>query len=137
MTVIADIGATLKLTPWDELQVFQNDQPWVFVDDRTPFYFRVEDHLNDGQLFYGLYGPVIAGPERYQGLICNIFVREDETDWRIQSESGVSFKVGPSKAKRDHREDFRHPDGTILDGYPRISRFGGVEVVDPQTVPSE
>lgn len=133
MTFIADIGATLKLTPFDNPQVLLDEQSDFFAD-LTPFHFRVEDHLNDGQLFYGLFGPVIAGPELYQGLICNIFVRVDETDWRIETESQVGFLVGSSKAKRDHRYDLRFPDGTIVKGYPKIARFGGVEVVDPAVI---
>lgn len=129
MAVIADIGTVLRLTPDDELQVASGDGDWCFCDDRTPFLFRVQGHLYDGQLFYGLYGPVLSGPSRYDGLICNIFVRTDATDWRIETQSQVNFKVGPGVVTRNHHEHFTHPDGTRLEGYPRISRFGMVEVV--------
>ena len=79
-----------------------------------------------GKSFYGLYGPVVSGPERYQNLICNIFVREDGADWRIQTSSSASFKVGPSRAIRCHAHDFRHPEGTEVSGRPLIARFGEI-----------
>src|SRR5262245_13197348 len=137
MTVIADIGAVLRLTPQDDLQIASGDGVWDFCDDQTPFYFRVQGHLYDGQLFYGLFGPVLSGPSRYEGLICNIFVRTDATDWRNETRSQVNFKVGPNVATRNHYHHFGHPEGTCLEGYPRISRFGLVEVVGapPSTHP--
>jgi hypothetical protein len=98
--------------------------------DHTPFYFRVQGHLYDGQIFYGLFGPVLRGPSRYEGLICNILVRTDATDWRNETRSQVNFKVGPHVVTRNHCEHYGHPDGTRLEGFPRISRFGVVEVVD-------
>jgi ribosomal-protein-alanine N-acetyltransferase len=130
MAVIADIGAVLRLTPQDDLQIASGDGVWDCCDDQTPFYFQVQGHLFDGQLFYGLFGPVLSGPSRYEGLICNILVRTDATDWRKEIRSQVNFKVGPSVVTRNHREHFGHPEGTCLEGFPRISRFGLVEVVD-------
>ena len=127
---IADIGTVLRLTPHDDLQIALGDGVYRDSDDRTPFYFRVQGHLYDGQLFYGLFGPVVSGPSRYERLICNILVRTDATDWRKETRSQVNFKVGPSVVTRNHREHFGHPDGTCLEGYPRISRFGLVEVVN-------
>jgi hypothetical protein len=54
----------------------------------------------------------------------------DGSDWRVESSSfQAGFKVGPSAVVRDHRHDFRHPEGTALEGYPQMSRFGAVEVV--------
>lgn len=129
MTFIADIGAVLRLTPQDDLQITWGDGAYHDCDDRTPFYFRVRGHICDGQLFYGLFGPVVSGPSRYEGLICNILVRTDATDWRTETRSQVNFKVGRGVVTRDHREHVGHPDGTRLEGYPRISRFGLVEVV--------
>jgi hypothetical protein len=129
MTFIASIGAIVRVTPWDELQVIQSEETWEFVDDRTPFDFRVEGRLEDGQIFYGLFGPVVSGPDRYRNLICNIMVRGDGSDWRCETVCQALFKVGPSKAVRCHYEDFRHPDGTSVAGFPRISRFGEIRVV--------
>jgi RimJ/RimL family protein N-acetyltransferase len=137
MAVIADIGAVLRLTPHDDLQIATGGGVWDFCDDQTPFDFRVQGHLYDGQLFYGLFGPVLSGPSRYEGLICNILVRTDATDWRKETRGQVNFKVGPGVVTRDHRHHFGHPDGTCLEGFPRISRFGLVEVVGapPSTHP--
>jgi hypothetical protein len=132
---IADIGTMLRLTPHDDLQIASVEGVWAFCDDPTPFYFRVQGHLYDGQIFYGLFGPVLSGPPRYEGLICNIMVRTDATDWRNETRSQVNFLVGPGVVTRNHREHFGHPDGTRLEGYPRISRFGLVEVVN--AYPSE
>ena len=129
MAVIADIGAVLRLTPQDELHIARGDGVYDVCADETPFYFRVQGHIFDGQLFYGLFGPVLSGPSRYEGLICNILVRTDATDWRKETESQVNFKVGPGVVTRDHREHFGHPEGTRLEGFPCISRFGLVEVV--------
>jgi hypothetical protein len=130
MAFIADIGTVLRLTPQDDLQIALGDGGYDFCDDQTPFYFRVQGHLYDGQLFYGLFGLVLSGPSRYEGLICNILVRTDATDWRNETRNQVNFKVGRSTVTRNHHKSFYHPDGTRLEGYPRISRFGLVEVVN-------
>lgn len=137
MAFIADIGAVLRLTPQDDLQIASSEGASDFCKDETPLCFRVQGHIYDGQLFYGLFGPVVSGPSRYEGLICNILVRTDATDWRNETRSQVNFKVGPGVVTRNHFHPFGHPDGTRLEGYPRISRFGLVEVVGapPSTHP--
>jgi hypothetical protein len=131
MATLGTVGILIRVTPWDDLQYWATaESPWVFVADRTPFVFRVEGWLEDGHIRYGLYGPVVAGPERFGGLMCSIIVREDGSDWRVQSRSSAGFRVGPNIVVRNHMHDFRHPEGTILDGYPRMSRFGEVMVVE-------
>ncbi len=127
MAVIADIGAVLRLTPQDDLQIASGNGVWDICHDQTPFYFRVQGHLFDGQLFVGLFGPVLSGPSRYEGLICNILVRTDATDWRNETRSQVNFVVGPAVVTRDHRQQLGHPEGTRLEGFPRISTTGLVE----------
>ena len=130
MTALATIGTLVRVTPWAELQYWPlTEAEWEYVNDRSPFVFRVEGWLEDGHISYGLHGPVVDGPERYRGLLCSIITREDGCDWRVDSSGSAAFKVGPSIVVRDHRHDFRHPQGTLLDGYPRMSRFGKVEVV--------
>jgi hypothetical protein len=69
MAVIADIGTVLRLTPQDDLQITRGDGVYCDCADPTPFYFRVQGHIYDGQLFYGLFGPVLSGPSRYEELI--------------------------------------------------------------------
>ena len=129
MRTLATIGVRVRLTPWDEIYVAMTEGAGSYISDPTPFEFLVEGKLEDGQIFYGLYGPVISGPERYRDLICSVFVREDGSDWRISSKSSANFKVGPSKATRCHTHDFRHPEGTKVAGWPVISRFGEICVV--------
>ena len=131
MAALATVGALVRVTPWDDLQYWRcPESGWEFVNDRTPFVFRVEDWLEDAHIAYGLYGPVVDGPERYRGLICSIIVRLDGSDWRVESCSSAGFKVGPERVVRDHQHDFRHPDGTLFEGYPQVSRFGEVTVLD-------
>jgi hypothetical protein len=131
MAALATVGTLVRVTPWDDLQYWRcAEAVWEFVDDRTPFVFRVQGWLEDGHIAYGLYGPVVNGPERYRDLMCSIIVREDGSDWRVESRSSAGFKVGPGVVVRNHEHDFRHPEGTILEGYPRISRFGEVVVLD-------
>lgn len=129
MKTLASIGVQIRVTPWDDIYVRTTEEPGNYIDDRTPFEFQVEGRLEDGQIFYGLYGPVVSGSERYHNLICNIIVRADGSDWRISSKCQASFKVGPSKATRCHQYDFRHPEGTEVSGWPLIARFGEICVV--------
>jgi hypothetical protein len=128
METLATIGVRIRVTPWDDIWIVDGESVET-VDDRTPFEFQVEGWLEDGQIFYGLYGPVVSGPERYHSLICNIILRSDGSDWRKTSRCSANFKVGPSIATRCHAYDFRHPDGTKILGYPRIVRFGEIRVV--------
>jgi hypothetical protein len=131
MAALGTVGTLLRVTPWDDLQFWRSpESEWEFVTDRTPFVFRVEGWLEDGHISYGLYGPVVDGPQRYGGLICSIITRVDGSDWRVESCSSAAFKVGPNIVARNHQHDFRHPEGTILEGYPRMSRFGEVMVLE-------
>jgi hypothetical protein len=131
MAALGTVGILVRVTPWDDLQYWPSPEAeWVFVDDRTPFVFRIEGWLEDGHISYGLYGPVVDGPQRYRDLICSIIVRVDGSEWRVESCSSAAFKVGPNIVVRNHKHDFRHPEGTILEGYPRMSRFGEVMVLE-------
>jgi hypothetical protein len=130
MKPLASIGVRIRVTPWAEFYVNMTEEDsGSYVDDRTPFEFLVEGWLEDGQIFYGLYGPVVSGPDRYHNFICNIVVRADGADWRINSKCQAYFKVGPSKSIRCHAYDFRAHEGTKLSGWPLISGIGGICVV--------
>jgi hypothetical protein len=130
MNTLASIGTRIRVTPWDTIYVQMTEEdPGIYINDPTPFEFIVEGMLEDGQLFYGLFGPVVSGPERYHNLICNIILRADGSDWRISSKCQAIFKVGPSKATRFHLHDFKHPEGTTIFGWPLIGRFGEICVV--------
>ena len=136
MAALGTVGILVQVTPWDDLQCWASPEAeWVFVADSAPFVFRVAGWLEDGHIFYGLYGPVVDGPQRYRGLICSIIVRNDGSDWRVESRSSAGFKVGPNVVVRDHRYDFRHPEGTILQGYPQMSRFAEVLVLEQDGPP--
>jgi hypothetical protein len=139
MAALATVGALVRVIPLDDLQYWAGpESAWEFVDDRTPFVFRVEGWLEDGHIRYGLHGPVVDGPERYRGLRCSIITRIDGRDWRVEpSSEQAGFKVGPGIVVRDHQHDFRHPEGTTLEGYPRVSRFGMVEVVTDRAADAE
>ena len=131
MAALGTVGILVCVTPWDDLQYWPSpESEWEFVDDRTPFVFRIEGWLEDGHISYGLYGPVVDGPQRYRGLMCSIIVRVDGSDWRVESCSSAAFKVGPNLVVRNHEHDVRHPEGTMLEGYPRMSRFGEVLVLE-------
>jgi hypothetical protein len=131
MAALATPGALVRVTPLDDLQYWPRpESDWELIEDRTPFVFRVEGWLEDGHIRYGLHGPVVDGPERYRAMLCSIITRMDGSDWRVEASSiQAGFKVGPSIVVRDHRHDFRHPEGTTMEGYPQLSRFGAVEVV--------
>ena len=99
-----------RVTPWDDLQYWPSpESEWEFVDDGTPFVFRIEGWLEDWHISYGLYGPVVDGLQRYRDLICSIIVREDSSDWRVESCSSAAFKVGPSIDARITRMIFGIP----------------------------
>ena len=139
MIPLTTTGTLIEVTPLDEVQYWPNaNSDWTLIDDRTPFQFRVSGELIDERFFFGLYGFVEAGHGRYQNLICNIMLRLDDSDWFSTSECSASFKVGPTIAQRSADYDstshcdlpfYHHPDGTFVEGFPRMSRFGGVRVV--------
>uniref|UniRef100_UPI001F362CCE hypothetical protein n=1 Tax=Roseimaritima sediminicola TaxID=2662066 RepID=UPI001F362CCE len=131
MTAIATVGALVRVSPWDDLQyVAGPDTPQEFLADRTSFVMRVAGWLEDGHIRYGVFGPVLDGPDRYLDLTCSLIVRVDGCDWRSDTSSSAKFKVGSSVVVRKHEYDFRHPDGTILVGYPRISCLGEIVTVE-------
>jgi len=112
---------------------------WKFLAPELvlPFTFRVEGELYDDSQFFGLFGPIISGPNRMLSLTCNILQR-DVADWNKVLSCTANFKIGPTKARRNQEfeptEDFdwpwyNHPESTSLDGYPRYCRFGVIEAV--------
>lgn len=131
MTAIATAGTLVRVSPWDDLQYFGDpDTPPATINDRNSFVMRVDGWLEDGHIHYGLFGPVLDGPDRYHGLLCSLITRVDGCDWGSDSCSSANFKVGPDVVVRNHAHDFRHPDGTILDGYPRISCLGEIITIE-------
>jgi len=129
MKSIAELGTIVQVSPCDDINVYLGSSSKSIVD-RRPFCFKVEERLEDGQVFYGLWGVVVSGHERFQNLICSIIIRMDGADWRKVSKCSARFKVGKTKVIRDHRFDFRHPDGTRILDFPYMSSIGEVQVLE-------
>jgi hypothetical protein len=125
---IASIGVEIRVTPEDEIQSLRGKGDYEFVDDRTPFTMRVEDVLREDGVVIGVVGPVIAGPNRYTGLTATLLTRIEGSQWEHDVHSGANFKVGVGRARRVAGFPHYHPDGTEVDGYPQIVRYGSIEV---------
>ena len=51
MAALATPGTLVRVTPWDDLQFWPRaDTVWEFINDRTPFVFRVEGWLKYGHI---------------------------------------------------------------------------------------
>jgi hypothetical protein len=128
MPAIADIGALLEVTPQDELWVKLGVEACEHIRDFSPFQMRVAGRIEDDGSLIGVFGPVIGGAPRYQGLVASVLVRLDGSDWDRSTQA--NFKVGPRRAERVPRYDFRDPRGTEIRGLPVIGRFGRIEVLN-------
>ena len=125
---IASIGTVVRVTPGDELQIVRGKGDHEFVDDMSPFRVRVADILRDDGVLIGVTGPVIDGHPRYHGLVATLLTRIDDSHWETDTHSGVNFKVGRSVAHRVGGLPHSHPDGTEIDEYPFIVRYGSIDV---------
>ena len=141
---LANIGTLIEVTPAAELQHWPDaHSEWYFVNDTTPFYFRVAGELTDHAFFFGLHGPVESGPQRYLDLICSVLIRYDDSDWHSASSCTCSFKVAPTIAKRTPGYDASehadcpfhiHPEGTFVEGFPRTSRLADIRGVEERSI---
>jgi hypothetical protein len=75
----------------------------------------------------GVFGDVVSGHQRYQGKTATLLVRLDHSDWRRDNRSAANFKVGRSVARPNGKHPFCHPEGTDIEGFPFIIRFGSVD----------
>lgn len=141
MAGLSTTGARLRVKPQTEIQAAYENSRNTF-SDATPFDFMVESYLVDVDLdlFFGLFGPIIQGPDRYSGLYCNLMARIIPLcDWETLTSTHVNFKVGRSRVIRDESlslieipedcEYYHLADGTKLKGFPRYTSFGTVELV--------
>jgi len=126
MSFIGELGSVVKVSPMGDIQVIDSPENTFIVKDRTPFFFKVAGDLKDGQILYGVYGPIIDSPEMYVGYTCNITLRTDGSDWMKEEVSQANFIVGPSIVTRNHVYDFRNPEGLSMKGYPKMLRFAEV-----------
>jgi hypothetical protein len=124
---IATTNAVLTVTPQDLLQILRGKDDSEFVDDRTPFKMRVSEIMREDGVIIGVFGPVIDGPHRYTGMIATLLTRLDGSRWETDMHTQANFKVGQSPARRVADYPHSHPDGTVIDSYPHILRFGGVD----------
>ena len=117
----------MRVTPGDELQVLRGKGAYELVEDRSPFRVRVSDIICEDGVLIGVSGPVIDGHARYHGLVATLLVRCDDSHWESDVRSGVNFKIGSTVARRVRDFPVGHPDGTVIDSYPHIVRYGSIE----------
>ena len=125
---IASIGVVVRVTPGDDLQILRGKGDYELVDDRSPFRVRVSGVLREDDEVIGVTGPVIDGHPRYHGLIATLLTRVDDSHWETDAHSGVNFKIGRSIAHRVSGFPHGHPEGTMIDEYPHIVRYGSIDV---------
>ncbi len=116
--MLAEIGTIVEIEPWDDLYVLRDEDTAYSVVDRITFRFKVVDCLKENSQLIGLSGPVLATEGNFAGLVCSIIVRATVEDWGRLSRCPVRYKIGPGKVSRNFNFDFRHPDGTCVDGFP-------------------
>ena len=124
---IATINTVLTVTPQDRLQILHGKSDYEFVDDRTPFKMKVSEIIREGGVIIGVFGSVTDGPSRYAGMIATLLTRLDGSRWDTDVHTQANFKVGKSPAHRVTDYPHWHPDGTLIDSYPHILRFGAVD----------
>ena len=124
---IASLNAVLTVTPQDLIQILHSENDYAFIDDKTPFRMRVSEVMREDGTIIGVFGPVIDGPSRYLGMTATVLTRLDGSRWETDMHTQANFKIGPTSARRVSDYPHTHPDGTAIDGYPQIVRFGKVD----------
>ena len=122
---LADEGMIVELIPHNPIYIADTSGSSRLMSDS--FCFRVDGRLMEGQLFYGLCGPILVGMSPYTNLICNLIVRLKPTDWTCNTECRANFKIGRTKVERVYSESFYHPLGTSMEGWPVISGFADIK----------
>ncbi len=127
MPAIADIGSVVTVTPSEDVQVVYSPGRHECIDDRSPFALKVSGVIEEKGEIIGVYGDVISGHERYRGLIATLLLRLDNSDWARDNHSAAQFKVGRSPARPNGKQPFHNPEGTDIDGFPLLMRFGSID----------
>lgn len=127
MPAIATIGTEVRVIPDDDVQVVLGPGKHEFTDDRSPFSLRVSGVMKEAGKIIGVFGDVISGHQRYRGQTTTLLVRLDSSDWRRDNCSAANFKVGRSVARPNGKHPFYHPEGTDVEGFPFIVRFGSLD----------
>ena len=126
MPPISQIGTIITVTPSDELQVVTGPGDSGFIDDPTPFSLSVTGTICEDKKIVGVFGPIINGAERYQGLVATLFLRLDNSDWTRDNRSAAQFKVARIPATLNGRHPFFHPEGIDVP-FPFIVRYGSID----------
>ena len=124
---IASIGSVVRVTPGDRLQIVRGKGDHEFVEDRTPFRVKVADIIREDGALIGVSGTVIDGHPRYHGLIATLLIRLDDSHWELETHSAANFKLGSTVARRVSGVALSQPDGTVIDSYPHIVRYGSID----------
>ncbi len=124
---IATLNVILAVTPHDLIQILSGKEDYELVDDKTPFKMKVLEIMREHGTIIGVSGPIIEGPTRYAGMTATVLTRLDGSRWESDLHTQANFKVGRTSARRVADYPHTHPDGTAIDGYPQIIRFGAVD----------
>jgi hypothetical protein len=127
MPAIATIGTEVRVTPEDIVQIVYAGGRHEFVEDRSPFSVRVAGILEASGEVIGIFGDVVSGHERYLGQMATLLIRLDHSDWRRDNRSAANFKVGRGVARPNGKHPFYHPEGTDIEGFPFVIRFGSLD----------
>jgi hypothetical protein len=130
MPALALNGTKIKVTPYDGIQIVKAPGVSEFLDDPSPFYVRVDGKLHEGGQLIGVFGPVVGGHSRYQGLVATLLLRLENSEWHHDNRSAANFKVGSSVARPNGKYPFYHPDGTDIEGFPFIIRYASLDARD-------
>jgi hypothetical protein len=117
----------IKVTPSDYLQIVYRNGTHEFVDDRSPFRVRVSEIIRNGDEIIGVSGPVIDGHARYHGLIATLLTRLENSHWKSDVRSAANFKIGSAAAHLVNGISHFQPDGSVMDSYPFIIRYGSIQ----------
>lgn len=134
MQALADIGSVVRVTPQDEIWIVTGPGRSEYVHDFSPFYMCVDGLLSEHGVLFGVYGRVVGGSPRYEGLVASLLVRLDGSDWKHQNSTQANFKVGPGRVERVFEYELWHPEDTRIEGFPVIGRFGRAEVTSAEPV---
>jgi hypothetical protein len=127
MPAIAQIGTEVRVTPGDDVQIVFAPGRHEFTDDRSPFSLRVAGVIKESGVVIGVFGEVISGHQRYRGQTATLLVRLDHSDWKRDNRSAANFKVGRGIARPNGKHPFYHPEGSDIEGFPFIVRYGSLD----------
>ena len=115
------------VSPGDDVEIVLAPGTHEFTDDRSPFFVRVTGVMKEADKIVGVFGDVTSGHKRYEGQTATLLVRLDHSDWRRDNRSAANFKFGRSVARPNGKHEFYHPEGTDIEGFPFLIRYGSLD----------